>query len=119
MLLPGVTRPRAPPACPPRAQSLIKDHGLGGGANGRVLLAGCSPGTIVHIDSIKTLITGMGLHAENTQVYGLFDSVLWVDVDPMPGSGVPPLTVRTRARARRARVPRLTRIAARSRVRSK
>jgi hypothetical protein len=83
-------------------QFLITNHGLGSTPGQRLLFAGCSAGSrgaMFTADYLPAMLTTMGVNVSNLEIQGLFDSPLWVDVEPISGpSGIiVPLEVQTQA----------------------
>ena len=80
----------------------VTKFGMGATAGQRLLFSGCSAGSrgaMFTLDYVPGLLHGMGVPSANLEVQGLFDSPLWVDVQPITGADGPivPLQEQTAA----------------------
>jgi hypothetical protein len=83
-------------------QVLVQNHGLGATPGTRLLFAGCSAGSrgaMFTLDYIPQMLLGLGVQEGYVELQGLFDSPLWVDVEPVTGVDGPivPLQVQTQS----------------------
>jgi Pectinacetylesterase len=80
----------------------VSKFGMGSTAGQRLLFAGCSAGSrgaMFTIDYLPAMLHDLGVPTANLQVQGMFDSPMWVDVEPITGEDGPivPLQEQTQA----------------------
>ncbi len=81
---------------------VVTKFGLGSTPGQRLLFAGCSAGSrgaMFTIDYVPGMLRDLGVPEGYVQLQGLFDSPMWVDVDPITGVNGPivPLQEQTQA----------------------
>ena len=83
-------------------QMLVTNHGMGSTPGERLLFAGCSAGSrgaMFTADYVGPMLEQMGVDLANIEIQALFDSPMWVDVEPITGPDgvIVPLEVQTQA----------------------